>query len=86
MNLLVLPGDGIGPEIVQSTVTVLGALGRRHGLDFRYTTREIGFAALERGGTTLPNDILDIARSVDASRTTVRATGYRYGIDLLHAV
>lgn len=67
MNLLVLPGDGIGPEIVQSTVTVLGALGRRHGLDFRYTTREIGFAALERGGTTLPNDILDIARSVDGT-------------------
>lgn len=67
MNLLVLPGDGIGPEIVASTVSVLTALGHRHELNFRYTTREIGFAALERSGTTLPSDILDIARSMDGT-------------------
>ncbi|KEQ08294.1 isocitrate/isopropylmalate dehydrogenase family protein [Pseudorhizobium pelagicum] len=67
MNLLVLPGDGIGPEIVASTVTVLDAVGPRHGLDFRYTTREIGFGALKKSGTTLPSDILDIARSMDGT-------------------
>lgn len=67
MKLLVLPGDGIGPEIVTSAVAVLDAVGRRHGLQFSYTHRDIGFAALERDGTTLPGDILDIARSMDGT-------------------
>ena len=67
MKLLVLPGDGIGPEIVAATVAVLDALGRRFGLAFSYTTRDIGFAALKTGGSTLPDDILDLARAMDGT-------------------
>ena len=67
MRLLVLPGDGIGPEIVASTVAVLDALDRRFGLAFSYTIRDIGFAALKTGGSTLPDDILDLARGMDGT-------------------
>lgn len=65
MRLLVLPGDGIGPEIVDATVRVLDAVAQRHGLTFDYETRDIGFAALKAVGTTMPGDLLDLARSKD---------------------
>ncbi|MCJ8521549.1 3-isopropylmalate dehydrogenase [Pseudorhizobium tarimense] len=67
MKLLVLPGDGIGPEIVFSAVAVLDAVGRRHGLYFSYTKEEIGLAALEKSGSTLPDGILEKARSMDGT-------------------
>ncbi|HSX73287.1 MAG TPA: isocitrate/isopropylmalate dehydrogenase family protein [Shinella sp.] len=67
MKLLVLPGDGIGPEIVGATVEVLDAVDRRFSFGFRYTTRDIGFASLEKIGTTLPPDLLDEARGMDGT-------------------
>ena len=51
MRLLVLPGDGIGPEITAATLAVLDEVDRRLGLDLEIETRDIGFAALESSGT-----------------------------------
>jgi isocitrate/isopropylmalate dehydrogenase len=65
MKLLVLPGDGIGPEITRATLAVLEAADRRFKLDLSFETREIGFAALEKTGTTLPDGVLERARQVD---------------------
>jgi 3-isopropylmalate dehydrogenase len=65
VKLLVLPGDGIGPEISAATLRVLEAAGRRHGLDLAFETREIGLAALRKSGTTLPDGVLERAREVD---------------------
>jgi isocitrate/isopropylmalate dehydrogenase len=65
LKLLVLPGDGIGPEITQATVSVLRALDQRHGLDLDLEFRDIGFAAYDKVGTTLPDDVLARAREVD---------------------
>lgn len=65
MNLLVLPGDGIGPEISAATLRVLGAADRRYGLGLEFETREIGLAALKSSGTTLPDGVLERAREVD---------------------
>jgi isocitrate/isopropylmalate dehydrogenase len=65
MNLLILPGDGIGPEITSATLAVLGAADRRFGLDLSYEMREIGLAALKKTGTTLPDGVLERAREVD---------------------
>ena len=61
MKLLILPGDGIGPEISAATRTVLHALGL--GLDFE--ERAIGLASLATQGTTLPAAVLDRIRAVD---------------------
>ncbi|MCR6485026.1 isocitrate/isopropylmalate dehydrogenase family protein [Amycolatopsis sp. OK19-0408] len=61
MKILVLPGDGIGPEITGATLEVLHALDV--GLDFE--TREIGHASLATSGTTLPADVLDRVPEAD---------------------
>jgi len=65
MKLLVLPGDGIGPEITQATLAVLEAANRKFGLRLEYEQKEIGLASLKAQGTTLPDGILQRAREVD---------------------
>lgn len=65
VKILVLPGDGIGPEITRATLHVLRAVDRRFGLGLLFEEREIGFAALEKTGTTLPDGVLDQARAAD---------------------
>lgn len=65
MDLLVLPGDGIGPEITAATVRLLEVVDRRFGLGLRLEQRDIGFAALERSATTLPDAVLDRALRAD---------------------
>ena len=63
MDLLVLEGDGIGPEITSATLTVLRAASDRFGLGLTYTHADIGFAAKEKHGTTFPMAVLDAARA-----------------------
>lgn len=61
MKILVLPGDGIGPEITQATLEVLRALPV--GLEFE--VRDIGLASLKTEGTTLPSEVLNRIPQVD---------------------
>ena len=49
-NLAVLPGDGIGPEIIEETVKVLGAVGRRFGHGFNLNYGLVGGVAIEKEG------------------------------------
>jgi 3-isopropylmalate dehydrogenase len=65
-KLLVLPGDGIGPEIVAEALKVLAALKREY--DFRYELEQglIGGAAYDAAGEPLPQSTLDLARASDA--------------------
>lgn len=65
MKLLVLAGDGIGPEIMDASLAVLAAVDQRFALRLDYTHRDIGLAALKTHGTTLPDDILPLARTLD---------------------
>ncbi|MDR7303639.1 isocitrate/isopropylmalate dehydrogenase family protein [Haloactinomyces albus] len=65
MKILVLPGDGIGPEITSATLDVLGTLERMLGLGLEFETRDIGLAALAEQGTTLPQAVLDRVPLVD---------------------
>jgi isocitrate/isopropylmalate dehydrogenase len=65
MKLLVLPGDGIGPEIMDATLAVLRSVEARLQLGLEFEFAEIGFAALEKFGTTLPDDVLGRARRAD---------------------
>ncbi|MFL6636672.1 MAG: isocitrate/isopropylmalate dehydrogenase family protein [Massilia sp.] len=65
MRILVLPGDGIGPEIVSSAVDVLHAASRVFDLDLAFDHDDIGFASLARHGTTLRDDLLERARTFD---------------------
>ena len=65
VTLLVLPGDGIGPEITEATLTVLEPAARRHDIDLTIERDRIGFEALHAEGTTLPDRVLERARAVD---------------------
>lgn len=65
MKFLVLPGDGIGPEIVASAIGVLEAVQTHYGLDLAFDYEDIGFASLEKHGTTLREEVLQGARAYD---------------------
>jgi 3-isopropylmalate dehydrogenase len=60
-RIAVLPGDGIGPEIVSATRRLLEALGR-----FEFDQRQIGGASIDAHGTALTNDVLEACRNADA--------------------
>jgi 3-isopropylmalate dehydrogenase len=65
MKLLILPGDGIGPEITAATLAVLRAAGERFQLDLALTEEDVGHASLQRHGTTVRDELLDAARAAD---------------------
>lgn len=65
LNILILPGDGIGPEIVATAETALATLDARFGLGLRLTRRDIGFAALETQGATWSAADEDACRAAD---------------------
>ena len=62
-RICLLPGDGIGPEVIASAEQVLRALP----LDWDFTYAEIGFGAYERHGTPLPDSTLEAIRFADAT-------------------
>jgi isocitrate/isopropylmalate dehydrogenase len=62
MRILVLPGDGIGPEITQATLAVLDRANAKFKLGLEWETRDIGLATLKTRGSTLPEDVMEAAR------------------------
>ena len=58
MDILVLPGDGIGPEITDATLAVLDAASRAFKLNLVFERHDIGFASLKSLGTTMPDAVL----------------------------
>ncbi|MYN44747.1 isocitrate/isopropylmalate dehydrogenase family protein [Pseudoduganella sp. FT93W] len=65
MRILVLPGDGIGPEITTGAVEVLHAANQAFDLGLNFDQEDIGFASLQQHGTTLRDDVLERARGYD---------------------
>jgi 3-isopropylmalate dehydrogenase len=65
MKIAVLPGDGIGPEIIQQALRVIEAL-RSAGLDIQTEQASIGGAGYDEHGDPLPDSTLELARSADA--------------------
>ena len=65
-KILILPGDGIGPEVVAEATKVLLALKQRHGLDVEFEHGLIGGAAIDAHGVPLPSETLGKAERADA--------------------
>jgi 3-isopropylmalate dehydrogenase len=61
MKIVVLPGDGIGPEITAAALRVLDRLG-----DFEYDEQPIGGVAIDEFGTALPDQTLEACKRADA--------------------
>jgi isocitrate/isopropylmalate dehydrogenase len=62
MKILVLPGDGIGPEITEATLAVLDRANTRFKLGLEWQLMEMGVKTLKAQGSTLPEAVMDAAR------------------------
>jgi 3-isopropylmalate dehydrogenase len=65
-RIAVLPGDGIGPEIMREARKVLDVVAARSGVGFAMEEGLVGGAAYDRFGTPLPDDVLKMAVASDA--------------------
>ncbi len=65
-SVLILPGDGIGPEIVTEAEKVLSALVEKHGLEISTEQGLIGGRAIDETGLPLPEETLALGKQSDA--------------------
>ena len=65
-RITLLPGDGIGPEIIAVAVDVLKLVGKQYNLEFSFENALIGGAAIDATGEPLPAETLEICRNSDA--------------------
>lgn len=65
-DIVVLPGDGIGPEVTAAAVRVLETVATRHGHRFELQEHAIGGAAIDACGEPLPASTLEACRAADA--------------------
>src|SRR5215217_1388562 len=65
-TILLLPGDGIGPEVASEAVKVLRAVADRGGHQFEFREEMIGGCAIDATGSALPEETLARARGADA--------------------
>ena len=66
VRLAVIPGDGIGPEVVAEGLKVLDAVASRHDVQFDRTDYDLGAERWHRTGETLPDETLEEIREHDA--------------------
>ncbi|NFO04967.1 3-isopropylmalate dehydrogenase [Clostridium botulinum] len=65
-NVAVIPGDGIGPDIVTEAVKVLNVVGKKFGHKFEYEYVMAGGCSIDKNGEALPKETLDICKASDA--------------------
>jgi 3-isopropylmalate dehydrogenase len=65
-SIAVVPGDGIGPEVMGPTLEILDAVGDKYGHVFNYVELEAGGCAIDSTGEPLPAETLETAKQCDA--------------------
>jgi 3-isopropylmalate dehydrogenase len=65
-KIAVLPGDGIGEEVVAEGLKALDAVASRFGHSFTYKTAPVGWAAIDATGSALPPETVETCRAADA--------------------
>ncbi|MGC5326311.1 3-isopropylmalate dehydrogenase [Brevibacillus sp. SYSU BS000544] len=65
-TVAVLPGDGIGPEIVAEAVKVMEVVAEQSGVTIQFTYGKIGGVAIDEEGTPLPEETVKLAKEADA--------------------
>lgn len=65
-KIVLLPGDGIGPEVVSEAVRVLKQVAAAGGHSFAFSERLIGGCSIDRNGTALTDEVLADCRAADA--------------------
>jgi 3-isopropylmalate dehydrogenase len=65
-SIVVLPGDGIGPEVTTQALRVLGAVAKKGGHELRFTERLMGGCSIDAHGTALTDAVLKECQASDA--------------------
>ena len=65
-NIAVLPGDGIGPEIVEQAIKVLKAVGVKYKHNFNFTEALVGATAIDQVGDPFPEETFQLCMNSDA--------------------
>lgn len=65
-KIAVLPGDGIGPEVMDAALKVLDAVGDQEGVKFEYEYAQVGGCAIDATGSPLSKETLDMCQRSDA--------------------
>ena len=66
LNIATLPGDGIGPEVVEQAVKAVDAVCRRFGHEASYTFAEVGACAIDKYGSAFPESTYKVCLDSDA--------------------
>lgn len=66
-TIALIPGDGIGPDVISEAVNVLNAVGQKFGHTFEYKNVIAGGCAIDQFGEPLPKDQLQIALNADSA-------------------
>ena len=66
LNIAVLAGDGIGPEVTEQAKKVLDAIAHKFNHNFLYKEALVGAIAIDKTGNPLPDETLDICGNTDA--------------------
>ena len=66
INIALLPGDGIGPEVLQQAVSCLEAVEQAFGHDFAFKEGAVGAMAIDKTGDPLPDSTLQLCKEADA--------------------
>ena len=65
-KIAVLPGDGIGPEVIEQALKVMNAIADRFDHEFTYCFGDVGGIAIDKTGVPLPQETLDSCLNSDA--------------------
>ncbi|HKL21953.1 MAG TPA: isocitrate/isopropylmalate family dehydrogenase, partial [Tichowtungia sp.] len=65
-KIAVLPGDGIGPEVMAEAQKVLEAVGKNFSVEFEINRANVGGAAIDADGKALPEQTIQVCRNSDA--------------------
>jgi 3-isopropylmalate dehydrogenase len=65
-NIAVLPGDGIGPEIIEQALKAVRAVGKKFKHTFTFTQGLVGAVAIDKTGNPFPPETLELCKSADA--------------------
>jgi 3-isopropylmalate dehydrogenase len=65
-RVALLPGDGIGPEVMKEAVRILNAISKKFDIEFQFKHADVGGAAIDNHGTALPDDTLKLCEESDA--------------------
>ncbi|WP_134699930.1 3-isopropylmalate dehydrogenase [Ammoniphilus sp. YIM 78166] len=65
-KIAVLPGDGVGPEVVEQAIKVLEVVAEQEQVTFNYSYARLGGSAIDEDGTPLPEATLEVAKNADA--------------------